>query len=143
MCFGRRKITHAVVEAAVATIVPRTQAILRALLRRCFRGSRAAIISYAARVIAALRRLRSAAALRGVAEQRRRSGVCCCSAQVMREQRAYIDQCGYGDAYDAASSSICARCSTAVANFEAKLAPGKTLASKQAKLAERARIPYT
>ena len=48
MCFGRRKITHAVVDAAVATMVPRTQAILRALLRRCFSGSRAAIISYAA-----------------------------------------------------------------------------------------------
>ena len=43
MCFGRLKITHAVVEAAVATMVPRTQAILRALLRRCFSGSRAAI----------------------------------------------------------------------------------------------------
>ena len=43
MCFGRLKRTHAVVEAAVATMVPRTQAILRALLRRCFRGSRAAI----------------------------------------------------------------------------------------------------
>ena len=48
MCFGRRKITHAVVEAAVATMVPRTQAILRALLRRCFSGSRAAIIYAAA-----------------------------------------------------------------------------------------------
>ena len=41
----------------MATMVPRTQAILRALRRRCLRGSRAAIISYAAasRVIALCR----------------------------------------------------------------------------------------
>ena len=43
MCFGRLKITHAVVEAAVATMVPRTQAMRRSLLRRCLSGSRAAI----------------------------------------------------------------------------------------------------
>ena len=62
MCFGRRKITHAVVDAAVATIVPRTQAIsvlfsggvsaarappllvtlAAALLQRCCRAARAA-----------------------------------------------------------------------------------------------------
>ena len=43
MCFGRLRMTHAVVEAAVATMVPRTQAILRALRRRCLSGSRAAM----------------------------------------------------------------------------------------------------
>ena len=63
MCFGRLKITHAVVEAAVATMVPRTQAILRALLRRCFSGSRAAI---------ALRRQRTAALLQRCCRAARR-----------------------------------------------------------------------
>ena len=63
MCFGRLRRTHAVVEAAVATMVPRTQAILRALLRRCFSGSRAAI---------ALRRQRTAALLQRCCRAARR-----------------------------------------------------------------------
>ena len=63
MCFGRLRRTHAVVDAAVATMVPRTQAILRALLRRCLSGSRAAI---------ALRRQRTAALLQRCCRAARR-----------------------------------------------------------------------
>ena len=85
MCFGRRKITHAVVEAAVATMVPRTQAILRALLRRCLSGSRAAII------YAAASRLDLLAAAHGAPQVS-----LLLSAQVLREQ-PYLDQGGCGD----------------------------------------------
>jgi hypothetical protein len=84
----------------VATMVPRTQAILRARRRRCLRGSRAAIIYAAASrldLFAAAQRRRAGefAALRRLREQRCLSRSMRCGDGVVM---TYLDQCGCGDA---------------------------------------------